>query len=509
MNSAAPTPLHPWDDHNRRLHAHVAPADWKNPTPAGRYNLVVIGGGTAGLVTAAGAAGLGAKVALIERHLLGGDCLNVGCVPSKALIRAARAVAEARNRGRFGVKITGEVTVDFPAVMERMRRLRADLSPHDSAARFRELGVDVFLGAGKFTGRDTIEVGGQPLRFARAAIATGARAAAPPIAGLEGVPYLTNETLFSLTALPRRLLVVGAGPIGCEMAQAFARFGSQVTLVESAAGILPREDRDAATILRAALERDGVPILCDGKDLKVERAPEGGVRWRLGAGGRDVTDVADRLLVAVGRAPNVEGLGLEAAGVAFDNKGVSVNDRLQTTNPRIFACGDVCSRFQFTHAADFMARIVIQNALFYGRKKASALVIPWATYTSPEVAHVGLTTADAKTQQIEIDTFTQPLAKVDRAILDGEDEGFVRIHVRRGSDHILGATIVAAHAGDLIGELSLAMTKDIGLGSIAAAIHPYPTQAEAIRKAGDLYNRTRLTPFVKRLFARWLAWQRG
>ncbi len=518
-------PLLPWDEHNQKLRAHVAPADWRNPAPAPRYNLVVIGGGTAGLVTAAGAAGLGAKVALIERHLLGGDCLNVGCVPSKALIRAARAAADTRDSVRFGVRLAGTVAVDFSAVMERMRRIRAEISPHDSAARFRELGVDVFLGGGKFTGPDTVEVGpsgmGVPpmnhgrdaratstLRFAKAVIATGARASAPPIPGLKDVPYLTNETVFSLTELPRRLAIVGAGPIGCEMAQCFARFGSEVTLIESAAGILPREDRGAAEILRAALVRDGVKILCDGKDLNLSRTPEGLVYWQLSSGGRERAEVADRLLVAVGRAPNVEKLGLEAAGVAFDQKGVAVNDCLRTTNPRIYACGDVCSRFQFTHAADFMARIVIQNALFKGRKKAGALVIPWCTYTSPEVAHVGLTAADAKTQQIEIDTFTQPLAKVDRAILDGDDEGFVRIHVRRGSDRIVGATIVAAHAGDLIGEVSLAMTHRIGLGAIAAAIHPYPTQAEAIRKIGDLYNRTRLTPFVKRLFARWLAWHR-
>ena len=504
----APTPLQPWDAHNRRLHAHVHPTDWINPTPAPRYNLVVIGGGTAGLVTAAGAAGLGAKVALIERHLLGGDCLNVGCVPSKALIRAARAAAEARASARFGVKLPGAVTVDFPAVMERMRRLRADLSPHDSAARFRELGVDVFIGDGKFTGRATIEVGGQTLRFAKAAIATGARAAAPPIAGLADVPYLTNETLFSLTALPRRLAIVGAGPIGCEMAQTFARFGSAVTLIESAAGLLPREDRDAAAILRTALERDGVNILCDGKDLNVSRHAEG-IRWHLASGGAEQSGVADQLLVAVGRAPNVEGLGLESAGVTFSSQGVAVNERLQTDNPAIFACGDVCSRYQFTHAADFMARLVIQNALFQGRRRSTALTIPWATYTSPEVAHVGLTPAEAAAQGVAIDTFTQPLAKVDRAILDGEDEGFVRVHVRQGTDHIVGATIVAAHAGDLIGELSLAMTNQIGLGGLGASIHPYPTQAEAIRKVGDLYSRTRLTPFVKRLLARWLAWQRS
>jgi pyruvate/2-oxoglutarate dehydrogenase complex dihydrolipoamide dehydrogenase (E3) component len=479
-----------------------------NPTPSGRYNLVVIGGGTAGLVTAAGAAGLGAKVALIERHLLGGDCLNVGCVPSKALLRSARAAAAVREAGAFGVRVEGDATVDFPAVMTRLRRLRADLSPHDSAARFRELGVEVYLGDGRFTGADTIEVGGRTLHFARAAIATGARAAAPDIPGLASVPYLTNETVFSLTELPRRLAVIGAGPIGCELAQGFARFGADVVLIESAAGILPREDREAAAVLRAALERDGVRILRDGRDLSVARG-DGGIRWQLATAGREQEGIADALLVAVGRAPNVEGLGLEAAGVAYDRKGVRVDERLRTTNPKIYACGDVCSRFKFTHAADFMARIVIQNALFGGRRRVSELVIPWCTYTAPEVAQVGLTVEQARADGIAIDTFTLPLDRVDRAILDGEENGFVRVHVRRGTDRIVGATVVAAHAGDLIGELSLAMTAKIGLRGIGAAIHPYPTQAEAIRKLGDLYGRTRLTPFVKRLFRGWLAWRRS
>jgi pyruvate/2-oxoglutarate dehydrogenase complex dihydrolipoamide dehydrogenase (E3) component len=501
-------PLHPWDEHNRRLQGQVHPSDWVNPTPSGRYNLVVIGGGTAGLVTAAGAAGLGAKVALIERHLLGGDCLNVGCVPSKALLRSARAAAAVREAGAFGVRVEGDATVDFPAVMTRLRRLRADLSPHDSAARFRELGVDVYLGDGRFTGADTIEVGGRTLHFARAAIATGARAAAPDIPGLASVPYLTNETVFSLTELPRRLAVVGAGPIGCELAQGFARFGADVVLLESAAGILPREDREAAAVLRAALERDGVRILRDGRDLSVARG-DGGIRWQLATAGREQEGIADALLVAVGRAPNVEGLGLEAAGVAYDRKGVRVDERLRTTNPKIYACGDVCSRFKFTHAADFMARIVIQNALFGGRRRVSELVIPWCTYTAPEVAQVGLTVEQARADGIAIDTFTLPLDRVDRAILDGEENGFVRVHVRRGTDRIVGATVVAAHAGDLIGELSLAMTAKIGLRGIGAAIHPYPTQAEAIRKLGDLYGRTRLTPFVKRLFRGWLAWRRS
>ncbi len=507
MNEQSQPPILPWDAHNQKLVSNVHPADWKNPTPAKRYNLVVIGGGTAGLVSAIGAAGLGAKVALIEKHLLGGDCLNVGCVPSKAIIRAARAAAAVREAAGFGVNVPAGVTVDFAKAMERMRRLRADISPHDSAKRFTEQGVDVFLGDGTFTGSDSVEVSGQTLRFSKAVIATGARAAAPPIPGLKDVPYLTNETLFSLTELPRRLGIIGAGPIGCEMAQAFARLGSEVFLIEATHGILPREDLDAAEIVKAAMASDGVKLLCCGKDLKLSKDPSG-VRMQVESHGKGYDQVVDQLLVAVGRAPNVERLGLETVGVEFDKKGVKVNDRLQTTNPRIYACGDICSPYQFTHAADFMARIVIQNALFKGRSKASSLIIPWATYTSPEIAHVGLYEKEATEKGIAVDTFTQELSKVDRAILDGETEGFVRIHVRKGTDDIVGATVVAAHAGDMIGELTLAMKGKLGLKTIGGAIHPYPTQAEAIRKTGDLYNRTRLTPFVTMLMKKWLAWTR-
>ncbi len=507
MSEQTQPPVLPWDRHNQKLVSNVHPADWKNPTPASCYNLVVIGGGTAGLVSAIGAAGLGAKVALVEKHLLGGDCLNVGCVPSKAIIRASRAAAAVRDAGAFGVNVPAGVKVDFGKAMERMRRLRADISPHDSAKRFTELGVDVFLGGGKFTGPDSVEVAGQTLRFSKAVIATGARAAAPPIDGLSDVPYLTNETLFSLTELPKRLGIIGAGPIGCEMAQAFARLGSEVILAQSEHGILPREDRDAAELVRAALERDGVKLLGGAKEIKLSKDPAG-VRMQGVSSGQAYSEVVDQLLVAVGRAPNVEGLGLEAAGVEFDKKGVKVNDRLQTANPRIYAAGDICSPYQFTHAADFMARAVIRNALFFGRAKASALIIPWATYTSPEIAHVGLYEKDAKEKGIEVDTYTQELAKVDRAILDGETDGFVRVHVRKGTDEILGATIVAAHAGDLISEITLAMNGKLGLKMIGSAIHPYPTQAEAIRKVGDLYNRTRLTPFVKKLMGKWLGWTR-
>jgi pyruvate/2-oxoglutarate dehydrogenase complex dihydrolipoamide dehydrogenase (E3) component len=309
-----------------------------------------------------------------------------------------------------------------------------------------------------------------------------------------------------LTELPRRFGVIGAGPIGCELAQSFAQLGSEVFLVESEHGILPREDREAAEIVQKVMLRDGVKLLCCGRKLEIKN--EGGIRLTVESHDKSYDEPIDQLLVAVGRAPNVENLNLEGVGVDFDKKGVKVNDRMQTTNPRIYAAGDICSPYQFTHAADFMARIVIQNALFKGRKKSSSLKIPWCTYTTPEISHVGLDEHEAKEHGVEVDTYEQHLSDVDRAILEGEDDGFVKVHVKKGTDQIVGATIVARNAGDMISEITLAMTHGLGLGKIGSTIHPYPTQAEAIRRLGDQYSRTRLTPFVKSLFNKWLAWTR-
>ena len=495
----------PLDAHNQTLLSNVHPEPYTNPKPDGRYNLVVIGAGTAGLVTAAAAAGLGAKVALIEKHLMGGDCLNVGCVPSKSLIRASRAAHEVRHAAEFGVQVPAGVRVDFPAVMERMRRVRASLSHVDSVKRFRSLGVDVYLGEGRFVGGNSVEVDGRRLEFARAVIASGARAAVLPIPGLTDIEYLTNENVFWLTELPRRLVVLGAGPIGCELGQAFRRFGSEVTIVSQ--DFLPKEESDTAEIVQASFRRDGVTIELGAKILDiVQRGSEKIITYEVNGERREV--VADHVLLGAGRAPNVEGLGLEAVGVEYSAKGVKVDDTLRTTNPHIYAAGDVCSRYQFTHAADALARIVIQNALFFGRKKMSALHIPWCTYTNPEVAHVGLNARDAAAAGIDASTLTVELKDVDRAVLDGETDGFARAVVRQGSDKLVGLTIVAEHAGEMIGEAVLAMNHGIGLGRFAGTIHPYPTQAEALRKLGDAYNRTRLTPTVKRLFERLLAWRR-
>jgi pyruvate/2-oxoglutarate dehydrogenase complex dihydrolipoamide dehydrogenase (E3) component/uncharacterized membrane protein YdjX (TVP38/TMEM64 family) len=493
----------PDDEHNRALLAYVHPSGRRNPTPSGRYNLVVIGGGTAGLVSAAGGAGLGAKVALVERALMGGDCLNTGCVPSKALIASARAAAAARNAGTLGVHV-GDVAVDFPAVMERLRRLRTQIARNDSVARFEKLGVEIHLGHARFTSPSTVEVAEQTLEFSRAVIATGARAALPPIPGLSAVDFLTNETVFELTALPRRLVVLGGGPIGCELAQAFAQLGAEVTLVTDTEHLLPREDADAAAIVARRMAADGVRLVVRAQVVRVERdAAQTRVHYEVDGAAQTVA--ADRLLLAVGRTPNLEGLGLGAAGVAYDAHGVTVGDDLRTTNRRIFAAGDVASRFQFTHTADALARIVLTNALFLGRKKASALTIPWCTYTSPEVAHTGLSEADAHARGIETTTMTLPLHDVDRAIVEGEDEGFLRVVLKKGTGTIVGATLVAANAGDVVSELTLAMVGGVGLGTVANVIHPYPTQAEVVKKAGDAYNRTRLTPTVKKLFAWWLA----
>jgi len=504
---ARPTLLaHDADD--QRLLAQVHPRDWANPNAQPRYHLVVVGAGTGGLVTAAAAAGLGARVALVERDLMGGDCLNVGCVPSKAVIRSARAWRESRDGAvRFGAP-TAIGDGDFGAVMARMRRLRADLSPIDGAARFRDLGIDVFLGEGRFVGPDAVEVDGQRLVFRRAVIATGARATVPLIPGLLSAPFFTNESIFTLTSRPTHLIVMGAGPIGCELAQAFARLGTRVTLLNRDVQLLPRDEADAAAIVEHAMIRDGVTIRHGTAVQRVEHN-DGATHIYTATAGIDDVLTCDALLVAVGRTPNVNRLGLEQAGVAYDGRhGVTVDDRLCSSNRRIYAVGDVCSSQQFTHAADFQARLVVQNALFFGRGKVSALVTPRVTYTSPELASVGMSERDATTNGIAVDVVTVPLHDVDRARLDDETEGYCRMVLARGTDRIVGVTLVAEHAGENIGEVALAMTAKLGLSAIGRTMHPYPTQGEVLRKAADSWRRRKLTPTVKAIFARYFRWFR-
>ncbi len=500
------------NEHDAKRIANVHPSDWINPTPVDRYNLVVIGAGSAGLISAAIAAGIGAKVALIERDLMGGDCLNVGCVPSKALIRVSRMIKEARDAEAFGLAIAAGSEVDFAAAMDRMRRIRAQISEEDSAKRYRdELGVDVYLGSGRFVGPDSVEVDGAKLRFSKALIATGARAIAPPIAGLTEAGYLTNETVFDLTERPKRFGVIGSGPIGSELAQAFRRLGSEVVVFDQAPHILPREDADAAELIQHQLVSEGVRLVLGCQVEKVERDAllgEKRICFTTAEGASEAIAV-DAILVAVGRAPNVAGLDLESVGVEYDERrGVHTNDYLQTTNPRIYAAGDIAMQWKFTHAADAAAKIVVQNALFLRTKKLTSLVMPWCTYTDPEVAHVGLYEHEAVASGVEISTFHVPLASVNRAVTDGKQEGFVKIHTKRGTDTILGATIVSSHAGDMISEITLAMTSHLGLGAILNTIHPYPTQAEALKRAAGAYTRTRATPTISRLLARFMAFRR-
>ncbi|MBW2313811.1 MAG: mercuric reductase [Deltaproteobacteria bacterium] len=513
--SANPS-LVPGDPHDDTLAAHVSPADWKNPEPADRYNLVILGAGTAGLITAAVAAGLGARVALVERHMMGGDCLNVGCVPSKGVIRESRRAHEARSAAGIGLPASEPADVDFAAAMERMRARRAHISEEDSAARYQnELGVDVFLGEARFAGGDIVEVDTPgsdttKLRFKKAVIATGARAAAPPIPGLAEAGYRDNETIFALTERPQRLGVIGSGPIGCELAQAFRRLGCEVVLFEQADRIMTREDPDAAAVVQQAFEEEGIETVL-GCQVESIRAEAGAKVVRITCSKGTAQEYAvDEILVGVGRAPNVEGLNLEAVGVEYERYGVKVDDALRTANPAIYAAGDVCMRWKFTHAADATAKIVVRNTLFpfLPKQKTTGLVMPWCTYTDPEVAHVGMYEADAREQGIEVDTIQIPLERVNRAVLDGDEGGFVKVHLKKGTDKILGATIVASHAGEMISEITLAMVAKLGLGTILNVIHPYPTQAEAIKRAAGEHARGRLTPTVAKIFERIMAWSR-
>jgi pyruvate/2-oxoglutarate dehydrogenase complex dihydrolipoamide dehydrogenase (E3) component len=496
----------PADEFNKKLVENAHPPDWINPTPAGRYNLVVVGAGTAGLVAAAGAAILGARVALVERQLMGGDCLNYGCVPSKALIRAARAAYAVTEAREFGIEAPPP-TVEFADVMRRVRRVRAEIAPNDSVQRFARLGVDVFLGHGHFTGKRSLEVEGQRLDFKKAIIATGARAAVPPIPGLAEAGYLTNETVFSLTALPRRLIVIGGGPIGCELAQAFARLGSQVSLVSDVPRLLPKEDPDVAALLEQQFRREGIDLILGAKVERAEKSAVGKILI-VNRAEKNETVVGDEILLAAGRVPNVEGLNLEAAGVKHNDKGVIVDDHLRTSNKDIFTAGDIGSPFHFTHTAEALGRIALQNALFFGRKRASDLVIPWCTYTSPEIAHVGLNQEGASKSGVETETFHIPFKDNDRGVVDNDTQGFARVHVRKKDGRLLGATLVSNHAGESIGELVMAIQHKMNVGALGSVIHPYPTQAEIIKRLGDASQRGRLKPWMKQTLVKVFQWRR-
>ncbi len=500
--------IKPLDEHNNKLLNAVHPSDWVNPTPDGVYNMVVIGAGSAGLISSIITASLGGKVALIERDMMGGDCLNVGCVPSKGLIRSAKFAHDTKYAHELGFT-DGKVSADdFAKVMERMRKIRATISKNDSAERYSSLGVEVYIGDAKFVSKDSIEVGGQILKFKKAVIATGGRAVKPDIDGLEEAGYLTNENVFDLTELPNDLLVIGGGPIGCELAQAFSRFGSNVYIVQRST-FLPYEDSEASKILEDVFKNEGIKTYQHAGVTKVEKLDNGRKRATIKVGDKLEIVEVDEILIGAGRTPNVEGIGLDVAGVEYDTRrGVFVDDNLRTTNPSVYAAGDCCLTWKFTHSADMAAQIVVQNALFKGRKKWSSVIMPWCTYTAPEIAHVGMYDYDAEKAGIEIETFKFELDENDRALLDGESNGFVKVSVKKGSDKIIGATIVASHAGDMISMITMAMNNGLGLSKLANFIYPYPTQSDAIKRVATQYNKTKLTPFVAKLLKGWLNFTR-
>jgi pyruvate/2-oxoglutarate dehydrogenase complex dihydrolipoamide dehydrogenase (E3) component len=479
----------------------------RTPEPGGRYPLVIVGAGPAGLLTAQAAALRGARVALIERDLLGGVCLNKGCIPSKTILRTSRLYREMRDAERFGASVPGAITVDFPAVMARVRRIRDRLREGVSTEALAAMGIDVYFGAARFVARDSVMVDGKRLRFRKALVATGARPVRPEIPGLEEVGYLTYENVFDLTERPERLLVIGGGPVGCELAQAFARLGSRVTLVQDDPMFLGHEERDAAQLLSGALARDGIDIHLDTETVRV-RMKGGDKVAELRRDGATQHVAFDQILVGVGTVPNVQGLDLEVAAVAYDPAdGILVDDQLRTSNSRIFAAGDVCSGNKFPHVESVAARIVVANALFLGRQRLSTEAVPWCTFTDPEIAHVGMYVTEARQKNIPVKTFTIMMHEVPRAVADGEDEGFVKLHVRDGTGEILGATVVASHAGDLINEISLAMGARMGLDALARVNQPYPTQSQAIRMAADAYVRTRPSSVAAAwLTKKWLSW---
>ncbi len=475
---------------------------------SGVYNVVVIGACTAGLVTAAGTAGLGGRVALIERNKMGGDCLNFGCVPSKALISSARLVHKIEHAEEWGL---AKQSADFKLerVFERMRARRAEIAPNDSQERFESLGVDVFRGEARFLSPNEVEIGETKLRAKNFVIATGTRATVPSIDGLERVRYFTNETIFDeLKEMPKSLLVLGGGPIGCELSQAFSRLGVKVTLLNRGPQILPKEDMEIGQFVQARLEADGVTILKQAEAISCKQAGETIelVYTEKAAPGVKHSVKVNALLLAAGRTPNIDELHLKTAHVKYSRHGVETNEHLQTSQPHIYAVGDVVGPYQFTHMADYQARIVVRNILMpfgFLRQKLDYSVVPWCTFVDPEVARVGLNEAEAKKKKIEFDLVRQELAQVDRAVVESQESGFAKILLKRGTDKILGVTIVAEHAGELIHEFVLAMKHGIGLGQIAATIHVYPTFSEVARKAGDQFNKTRLTPFARKLFG-WL-----
>lgn len=476
------------------------------------YNLIAIGAGSAGLVTTYIGAAVKAKVALIEKHRMGGDCLNTGCVPSKALIRSARLLAEAREAQKYGLNsLTADF--DFATVMERVQRVVAKVEPHDSVERYTGLGVDVIEGEARLVSPWEVEVNGRRISARCIVIATGARPLLPDIPGLEGLEALTSDTVWSLRELPGRLLVLGGGPIGCELAQSFARFGAEVHLVEMAPRLLPREDPEVGALLAERLVHEGLHVATGHKALRFEPAADGkGGVLVAEANGADVRIGFDRLLLALGRTPNTHGFGLQELGVELGPRGhVAVDGLLRTNFPNILVAGDVAGPYQFTHMAAHQAWYAAVNGLLapFWSFKVDYRVVPWVTFTDPEVARVGLSEDEAKAQGIAVEVTRYGIDDLDRAIADSNDEGFVKVLTPPGSDRILGACIVGAHAGELLPEFVLAMKHGIGLNKLLGTIHVYPTMNEANKYAAGAWKRANAPQGALRWAERFFAWRRG
>jgi pyruvate/2-oxoglutarate dehydrogenase complex dihydrolipoamide dehydrogenase (E3) component len=480
--TATPATREPRSEHARL--AHSAPPEWINPVPDGIYDLAVIGAGPAGLEAAERAATLGARVALIERDLLGGGCLNTACIPSKTLLRSARLYGEVEHAARFGARLDA-AKPDFSAAMARVRAVRAQLARIHSARRVAAAGIDLYFGSARFLGEDRLGVDALVLAFDKALVATGSRPKVVAIPGLAEAGYLTSDDVFDLDVLPRRIVVIGGGPLGCELAQAFRHFGARTTIVESLPLFLGGEERDAAQLLSDAFARDGIEIRLNTRAVAVRRV-DGELQIDLVSDDYRSTVQADAILTGMGRVPNLQGLDLDAAGVAHDaGHGIRVDEHLRSTNPRVYAAGDACLEHRYAHMAVASARIAVDNALRALGTRLDCLVVPWCTYTEPEIAHVGLYVRDANRLGIPIKTYTIPLHQVVRAVTDGESEGFIKVQVAEGGDRILGATIVARHAGEMISEITLAMVAGVGLRALADVIHPFPTQADGIRMAAE------------------------
>jgi pyruvate/2-oxoglutarate dehydrogenase complex dihydrolipoamide dehydrogenase (E3) component len=473
---------------NRLYLERIRPPQWKNPAPQSHYDLVIIGGGPAGHTAAAIAKSLGLCVALIERDHLGGNSLNVGSIPSKALVRSGRACeAVANSRFYGGTGAVDAPVADFAAVMRRMHAIRGRIAESLSAERLAGMGVDLFFGSAHFADSHVVETAGQSLRFKKALIATGARPRPSVIPGLNSAGHRTSTTFFELEQLPARLAIIGGGPLGCEMAQAFAHLGSRVTILQDESKFLPREERDAAELLSLSLARSGVETHLNTTIAGVRRG-DGAKLIDTESNGISHTFAVDEILLSVGRVANSEELQLEAAGIATMPDGrISVDEFLRTDNPDVYAAGDVCMTHRFTNVAEASAEMAVRNAFAGAELRHAEIVAPRCTYCDPEIAHIGMHIWDAKRRSIPVKTYTILMQDVDRAITDGRDEGFVKIHLRAGTDEIIGASIVASRASEMINEVAVIMHAKLGMRELVRVLHTYPAQSDAIRLAARAY----------------------